>query len=247
MPESSIDGSAHDRFAAVMREPTLSDRVVQSVTDAIVSGRLRPGDQLDSERELAEQFGVSRTVIREAIRSLTALGLVESRAGRGVQVTTVKSDSVSRSMSLFLRGHSGIDYAQVHEVRSALELEMTAAAARRATREDLEALAELVRRLSEVEDDAEAAARLDVEFHRGIAKATHNDLFVVMLDSIGDVLLDIRLSAFRAKPTLEYAIRAHSEILEGLERRDVRQACAAMRAHLETADRVWMSHDLEPA
>jgi GntR family transcriptional regulator, transcriptional repressor for pyruvate dehydrogenase complex len=227
-------------FPQLMREPSLSDRVAESITEAIVSGRLTPGEPLQPERELADQFGVSRTVIREAVRSLAAQGLVEARSGRGLQVATVGTDAISRSMRLYVRGNASIDYGSVHEVRSSLEIQIAGIAAERATDENLAELADLNRRLGAYSTDAVAtAAELDVEFHRAVARATQNELFVVMLDSIGDILLEIRQNAFSAPGMIEYAVSAHQKILDRLADHDPPGARAAMREHLERSDRVW--------
>jgi GntR family transcriptional regulator, transcriptional repressor for pyruvate dehydrogenase complex len=237
------DGSDGGLFNEVVREPTLSDKVAASITEAIVSGRLKPDERLQSERELGELFGVSRTVIREAVRSLAAHGLVESVSGRGVTVAKVGPETVSRSMTLFLRGNSSIDYAKVNEVRMALEVEMAALAAERAGEEDLERLRDALERLRKSGPDADLAAALDVEFHRAIAIATQNELFTVMLDSIRDVLREVRVAAFQAD-MLEYAVSAHEEILRAIERHDARAAREAMRSHLDRAREVWSGEEV---
>lgn len=232
-------------FAEIQRSPTLSDSVVASISEAIISGRLKPGDALDSERDLAKQFGVSRTVIREAIRSLAAQGLVDSRSGRSIQVTQAGPDGVTRSMSLFLRSNADIDYGKIHEVRSALEIRMAETAAERASEDDLRQLAVLQERL-EAAADPESASQVDVEFHRAIAAATDNELFAVMLGSIEEVLLETRRRAFAEAGMHEYAVAAHRQILTALKGRDPAAAGAAMRAHLDRSDRVWTGGD-QPA
>ena len=228
-----------ERFEEVLREPALSDKVAKAITEAIVTGRLKPGQALASERELADQFSVSRTVIREAVRSLVAHGLVETRSGRGVQVAAVDGNVVARSMDLYLRSNPAIDYARIHEVRSGLEIQIAGLAAERATPEDLEQLRDSNEQLGSVSKDIATAARLDLEFHRGVAAATQNPLFVVMLDSIRDVLLEIRRVAFSKQGMVKYAQHAHGLILERLGERDADGARAAMRAHLEESERVW--------
>lgn len=241
MAEDSEQPTTDALFSEVVREPTLSDRVAGSITEAIVSGRLQPGERLQSERELGERFGVSRTVIREAIRSLSAHGLVESHPGRGMIVAKVGPEAVNRLMTLFLRGNGAIDYSKVHEVRSALEVEMTGTAAARASEGDVARLRELLAQLGEAGGNAERAAELDIEFHQAIAAATQNELFAVMLGSIGDVLRESREVAFRAPGMLEYALEAHGSILEAIEAHDEEAARTAMRAHLEHSQRVWSS------
>ena len=98
--------------------------------DTILSKRLQVGDRLPSERELGEQFGVSRTVVREAVRALVAKGIIEVRSGSGLRVAAVDAAAVSESMSLYLRG-GAFDFEKVHEVRALLEMHIAGLAAER--------------------------------------------------------------------------------------------------------------------
>jgi GntR family transcriptional repressor for pyruvate dehydrogenase complex len=214
--------------------------VASRITQAILDGELPAGERLLSERDLGEQFGVSRTVIREAVRSLVASGLVEARSGRGLQVAEADPDQVSKAMRMFLHRSATIDYTRIHEVRSALEIDMAGYAAERATEADVDRLREISSKLSALElADVEQAAELDVEFHGQIARATHNDLFPVLLESIGDVLLAVRRRAFASAELRAYAERAHDEIVKGIAAGDPEQARLAMREHLKTAAEVW--------
>src|SRR5438128_5519835 len=119
-------------FDQVTREPRLSDKVAEMMLETIFSRRLQVGDRLPSERELGEQFGVSRTVIREAVRALVAKGVIEVRSGSGLRVAAVDASAVRESMSLFLRGAT-LNYEKVHEVRRLLETHIAGLAAERAT------------------------------------------------------------------------------------------------------------------
>ena len=108
--EDATTGSASEGqdnanlFDEVTREPRLSDKVADMMLKTILSERLSVGDRLPSERELGEQFGVSRTVVREAVRALAAKGVIEVRTGSGLRVAAVNAAAVSESMSLFLHG-----------------------------------------------------------------------------------------------------------------------------------------------
>src|SRR5580658_7923454 len=97
--------SSEDPYNSVARAQSLSDKVAEQLTEAITSRRLPPGKLLPLERDLGEQFKVSRTVVREAVRSLAARGLVRVTAGRGVEVIEGSSDNVAASMRLMVRGH----------------------------------------------------------------------------------------------------------------------------------------------
>ena len=138
--DTVADPSAADAGAAlfpqVARERRLSDKVADMMMETILSGRFQVGDRLPSERALGEQFGVSRTVVREAVRALVAKGVIEVRSGSGLRVIAVNADAVSESMNLYLRG-GGLDFGKVHEVRALLEVHLAGLAAERATDEDI--------------------------------------------------------------------------------------------------------------
>jgi GntR family transcriptional regulator, transcriptional repressor for pyruvate dehydrogenase complex len=226
-------------FPRVNREPRLSDKVAELLLETILSKGLQPGDRLPSERELGDQFGVSRTVIREAVRALAAKGLIDVRTGSGLRVAAVDGSTVSESMSLYLRG-GAVDYPKVHEVRKTLEVEIAGLAADRATKEDIAAMREIGERMEElVETDVEEASLLDLEFHRAIAVATDNDLYLLLLDSIGEALLEVRRDNLRQPPAVADALASHRAILDGIAARDTEGARRAMSEHLDNVAAHW--------
>jgi GntR family transcriptional repressor for pyruvate dehydrogenase complex len=233
-------GESQALFGQVTREPRLSDKVADMMLESILSRRLEVGDRLPSERELGEQFGVSRTVVREAVRALVAKGVIEVRSGSGLRVAAVDAAAVSESIGLFLRGGS-IDFEKVHEVRTLLEVHIAGVAAERSTESDVAQLREVHLRMQSEDGDVDAAARDDLEFHRTIARATQNDLYLLLMDSIGGALIDIRrenLGSGSAPMTLAQ----HQAILDRIEARDQVGARAAMAAHLEGVAAWWRSH-----
>ena len=230
-------------FGQVAREPRLSDKVADMMLETILSRRLQVGDKLPSERELGEQFGVSRTVVREAVRALVAKGVIEVRSGSGLRVAAVDAAAVSESIGLFLRG-AEIDFENVHEVRALLEVHIAGIAAERASEEDVAQLRAVHDRMRREEGDVEAAARDDLEFHRAIARATQNDLYLLLMDSIGSALIEIRrenLGSGSAPMTLD----AHERILDRIAVRDAAGARTAMAAHLKGVASWWRSHSAD--
>jgi GntR family transcriptional repressor for pyruvate dehydrogenase complex len=221
----------------VTREPRLSDKVADLLLETIHDQGLEPGERLPSERELGEQFGVSRTVIREAVRALAAKGVIDVRTGSGLRVAAVDPATVSESMSLFLRGRTTLDYPKVHEVRTMLEVEIAGLSAERATRQDLADLTAIYDGM-EADDDVEASSRHDVEFHRAIARATHNELHLLLLDSIGNALLAIRRENLAAGSRAD-TLALHHQILERIAARDRDGARDAMREHLDNVADHW--------
>jgi len=237
------------RFQSVPRNLSLADKVTQQLTEMIVSGDLTPGERLPSERELGNQFDVSRTVIREAVRSLVARGLVKVTSGRGVEVVAANSDDVATSMRLFVRGRSGLDYGQVHEVRTAIEVQVAGLAAARASADDLERLRSLCDKYQEslTSGDTDAASQFDFQFHQELARSAGNDLLVAMLDSISDILMEVRQRAMVRPTVAESGLKAHRWILECIAARDPQAARGAMERHLGEAEQAWRVGLVAPA
>lgn len=236
--EISLGTLAMAPFLPITRVPSLADKVVSLMLETITSSRLSPGDLLPSERELCEQFRVSRTVIREAVRSLVAKGLVEVHSGSGVRVAHMDGATLRESLCAFLRAGEGLDYAKVHEVRSVLEVQMVGAAASRATAAELVAMAEACESGAQAGNDIEIAVKAELLFHRTVAVASHNLLYIVLFDAIGDALVEVRQQT-PLRSSLTQAVRSHREILAAVEHGNADVARAAMASHLVSVQRFW--------
>jgi GntR family transcriptional repressor for pyruvate dehydrogenase complex len=222
-------------FEPVVRSIRLADKVASAVTDSIVSGRLEPGDRLPSERELCEQFGVSRPVVREAVRSLIAKGLLADNPRRGHVVSALGRDTVTESLTLYLRGQR-LDYGKLMEARIVVEVENAGLAAQRATPEQVQALRDAAGRL-QVGLSAEQAALADTGFHRTIATATGNEFFEILLDSIREALITVQLPTLSDPKIVRGARRMHDRIVAQIAAGDREGARKAMRLHLAEAER----------
>jgi GntR family transcriptional repressor for pyruvate dehydrogenase complex len=224
-----------DLFQEIQRGTTLANRVTYQIEELILEGRLQPGDRLPPERDLARQFGVSRTVIREAVRALVAKSLLEVQPGSGTIVRSPTPKSVAQSMTLLLRaGQPEIDYDKVHEVRRILEVEIARLAAERRTAEDLEALEDILRQTSEseIQDDRTCFPECDVAFHAALARATHNELFPLLLDSMADVMIKVRQMASEVPDMPTRALKHHHAIYEQVKAGEPEGAYQAMHEHL---------------
>ncbi len=230
-------------FTSLADGRRLSDRVADALLEHILSADLQPGDRLPTESELGQQFEVSRTVIREAVRSLAARGVVQVRPGAGLTVSRVDASTASESLRLVVRGSADLTYDRVHEVRRTIEVELARLAAERGTDAEMEELARIQARQAAAFDDIPRAARCDTQFHRLIATMTRNDLFVIMLDSLADVLLQVRLQAMPTPGDRENGLAEHDDILEALRARDPAAARRAMSDHLASAYRGFRAHD----
>lgn len=233
----SKDSPTGERLVAELtREATLANRVVVELERLIVESRLGEGDRLPSERELAAQFGVSRTVVREAVRALAARRLVEVEGGRGTVVRAPTTQAAAESMRLLLRLQShGADVAKVTEVRRVLETEIAALAAVRRSADDLSILEAIVAAAEARLGDPDSFLTEDIAFHQALAGATHNDLFSVLLDSLGQVMLEVRLLALRRPGTPRRSLTHHRSVLTAVRAGDPHAARLAMDGHMDEA------------
>jgi len=242
---SVVESNIH-AFQSVTREPSLSDKVAEQLTEAIVSRQIKAGDRLPSERDLADRFKVSRTVIREAVRSLSARGLVRVTSGRGVEVNQFGAGDVAASMRLLVRGHEEVDYGKVNEVRTALEVQVAGLAAQRALPDHIERLGKLCdeheRNLEQGKPDA--AAECDFQFHRELTRSSGNVLLLAMLDSIADVLREVRNKSMTEPHVGKDGLRAHRRILKCVSAGKPEAARSAMIEHLAEAERVWQDMEV---
>jgi GntR family transcriptional regulator, transcriptional repressor for pyruvate dehydrogenase complex len=233
-------------FERLQRSERLSDRVAALLLRKILDSELQPGDRLLAERELAIQFGVSRTVVREAVRSLAARGVVTVRPGAGLTVAQVDSSMAREAFGLLMRRSPRLRHDAIQEVRLAIEVEVAGLAAQRATDDDVAALRRSVRHHRDVFDDLEKAVFADMAFHIELARCTHNELFVVMLDSLGDVMFQFRLQAMKRLDDRKIGLVDHPRILEAVAARDVLEARAAMTEHISRTDRAFVGEQDGP-
>jgi GntR family transcriptional repressor for pyruvate dehydrogenase complex len=215
---------------------SLVDQVTARLQALVIENALQTGDLLPPERELGEMLGVSRTVVREAVRSLVAKGLLEVRQGHGTVVRAPDVRLASEVITNMLRSSGGgrIAFPSVHEVRQLLEVEMAGLAAERRTEADLATLSAALAATAEPAEP-ETWAQADIAFHAAIAAASHNLLFPVLLGSMTEILMELRLTAIRLAETPVRAHRFHVELFEAIRDHSPPAARRAMRAHMEEA------------
>ncbi len=220
-------------FKAIEREETLTRRVTDEVERLILDDLLRPGDRLPAERDLAERFQVSRTVIREAIRALAARGLLEVRQGKGTTVSAPSVESLKQPLALLLRTNQrDLDHKKILEVRRTLEIEIAGLAAERRTSRDLDALEHILEDRSGTKSSRQEFVEWDVAFHSALARATQNELFSLLLDSVATVMRKVREIGFDVPGTPERAYRFHRRILDEVTKSSPVGARRAMQEHL---------------
>ena len=225
-----------------VRRANLTMQVVEQIQQFIVRGQLRPGDRLPPERELSEQLGVSRTVIREATKQLQERGLVKVLTGSGTYVSRIEPAALSQSISLFMWGH-GHAFHDLLECRKMFEVEIAGLAAERATDDDLQrlegALAQMTAGLPEVHASPAGLERFvqaDLLFHQVLAAAGKNSLLPLLLAPISDLCLEFSRQASSLEPAPQNAIRFHQLLVDGVRSHDSARCRAVMRDHLTDAE-----------
>lgn len=226
-------------MTALRRRETLTSQLVRALTERIAKGDLKPGDRLPSEQDLIAEFNVSRTVVREAISSLKAAGLVATQQGVGA---FVQPGALSAPFRI---DESSLDVVKeviaVLELRIGLEAEAAALAAQRRQPQHVEAMREALDRMAVAIEASEDAVAPDFDFHRTIAEATGNPHFTHLFGYLGALLIPrARVQTFRffAPDRTEYLKRVnreHEDIYQAILRQDTDAARSAMRLHLSNS------------
>jgi len=211
----------------------LYERIVSQIEQRIESGELKIGDQLPPERELADQFAVSRTAVREAVKALRQKGLVEIRPGRGTFITNGASDTIRNSLGMLMKMGATKGSGNLVEVREILEPEIAALAATRITGEYISAMQDAVNVMDTALDNVDVFVEADLDFHLALAEGTQNPYIPILMDSIIDLLREQRKRTGLTKGGLQRGQIHHKKILDAVNRRDAQAARQAMQDHLK--------------
>lgn len=231
-------------FEHLARTEHLPTRIATQFAKRIYDGVLKPGDKLPTEHEMSKTFGVSRTVVREAIAQLRNEGLVETRQGVGAFVVERTSRQIRLEDGKKMDRHA---FTDLYQLRVPLEMEAAALAAVNHTDAQMEALDAAMARMPGVKDWGESGVTADLDFHRIIAEATGNDYFVQFVVAISERISHV-IAIARAEGPLEdviaKTISEHGDICEAIRNRDAAGARAAMLRHLQgSAQRVGLEFE----
>lgn len=215
-----------------VRTSRLYEQIVEQIEQSILKGVLKPGDQLPAERELAQQFGVSRTAVREAVKTLREKGLVEAYSGRGTFVTDGTSQAMRQSLDLLIKIGQQEGSTHLAELRQILEPEIASLAATRIEEQLLATMRESVAVMDRSLRDPDAYIEADLDFHLALAEAAGNPLVLSLIDSIVGLLREQRMSIFHVEGGPERGQFHHKRVLQAIEKRDSEAAREAMRDHL---------------
>ncbi|MCG7599360.1 transcriptional regulator NanR [Halomonas sp. McH1-25] len=222
----------------------LSDDVFDRLYAMLLNGDYRPGENLPSERQLMEMFGVGRPAVREAMQSLERAGLVSIHHGQRPTVTMPTASGVLSQIELtamHMLSSSPQSLEQLKEARAFFELGMVARAAEKATKADTERLEGLLEaQRAHLNGDAGAFIKADMSFHVAIAEITGNAIFLAVSNAMLDWLANFHTSALHWKGNEQVTLEEHARILEAIRRHDGDAATDEMRAHLDRAGRLYV-------
>ena len=207
--------------------PKVPELVMDSLLKAMEAGTIRVGEELPPERDLAEALGISRNSLRECLSIMSFMGIVENRGNRKILVKN--ADRFRKARSLIELSYSQDTFEDFMEFRRTNEREIARLACIRATEEDLDRLRNSVERLEADATDFEA----DVDFHVNLAYASHNTIFVAMLNYVNSLILELRMRFFEREEYHGKTAEAHRRIYEAVKARDEELAVSEMGRHLK--------------
>ena len=222
-------------FEAIRRNK-LYEEVAEKLQQWILQD-MKPGDKLPPERQLAEMFGVGRSSIRDAVRRLQAVGLVEPRQGHGTVVCEVSDHAiVSPLTSVLVRKRELL--AELLDVRKIIEPAIAARAAVNASPEHISEMTDILNRQQDRLARNESAIEEDSELHYCFALAANNSVLLKVLDVLMDLLQESREQSLQAQGRPDKSLAGHRRIVSAIKRKDAAAAEAAMRKHLEEIETI---------
>ncbi|WP_044896059.1 FadR/GntR family transcriptional regulator [Bacillus alveayuensis] len=210
--------------------------IVDQIKEYFLNGKLKPGDKLPTERELANRFHVSRTSIREALRELEMKGIIEVKQGSGSYIKSSDSHILGQELSsTIIKAEKKLIYEML-ELRRVLEVECAFLASQRATSEDLERIREALMMMVQAKHDVELGIQADVNFHIQIVRASHNSIFLQLIETIREHMQDTIRATRRQRLTnperMQETIDEHKNIYLAIAAGDGDKAKQLMEKHI---------------
>jgi GntR family transcriptional repressor for pyruvate dehydrogenase complex len=211
---------------------SISEQVANRILSMIKSGNLRPADRLPTEAQMGIAFGISRPPLREALKALTLMGVLESRQGGRYTVTDLSPSPLVAPFNVML-STGDYDVGEHFEARTVVDLELVRLCTERATPEERQRIYQHAVDGKAFYEDAVAFRLLDIEFHQSLNDAADNRLLTALAQSLYDIGLDVRRIASAMPGNIQKSVSQHIEVAEAVMEKDAVAAMAAYRRHLE--------------
>ena len=237
-PMEVMNPAVKPEFEAVRRN-RIYEEIARQI-EKMITEKMKAGDRLPPERQLADMFGVSRSSIRDAIRTLEMSGLVEARQGLGTVVREHSADAVVNPLTQVLVQKRKL-VGELLDVRKMIEPPLAARAAVHAIPDEVAEMDNILRRQQEKMQAGDLAIEEDNECHYAIALAADNSVVLKVLDVLMDLLRDTRERSLQVEGRPERSIADHRDILNAIQRQDAAGAEAAMRRHIEAVEKMVLT------
>jgi GntR family transcriptional regulator, transcriptional repressor for pyruvate dehydrogenase complex len=211
---------------------SITDDIVEKLIAYIADNQIKPGELLPSEKQLGEALGVSRLPLREALSRLKALGLVNSRQGKGVFVCNVDASNLFRQISPVMRSQGTLSLRHMIEVRQCLEPAVAGLAAQRRDDAALGIMAECLEKMRLHLDKPMEYEQFDLEFHLALVRAAQNPALEILVSTIHDLMLATQREAGRSIAITHVSLGYHQKIYDAVQNCDPQAAATAMQEHL---------------
>jgi DNA-binding FadR family transcriptional regulator len=233
-------------FRSIQRMPAAAGEVISAIKTMILEGKLAPYQRLPSEKDLAEALGVSRPTVREAVRGLMTLNIIESRHGAGTYVTSLEPELLAAPIDFLLRVDEG-GLAALTDARTVLESGIAELAATRATAENVAKFEAVAAEYAEAIDDVQRCIELDLDFHRELAVAANSPILSSLVATLTALGLQSRANSARSGRMRTNAHGDYVAMATAVAARDPAAARAAMVRHLShVQESVTLEEDSEP-
>jgi GntR family transcriptional regulator, transcriptional repressor for pyruvate dehydrogenase complex len=230
-----LSATLQTEFQAI-RKNRVHEEVAKQL-ESLILKKLQPGDKLPAERELAQKLGVSRSSIRDAMRRLHLIGLVEPRQGAGTVVREISSETLASPLSNVI-SHKRQLVGELLDFRIMLEPPLAARAAKHASAEQVRRMEEILARQASLLRAGHLAVEEDAEFHYCIAQASGNSVVLKVLDVLMDLLRETRSQSLQTQGRPMKSLAGHKRILAAIKRRDAAAAEASMRQHIADVGKI---------
>jgi GntR family transcriptional repressor for pyruvate dehydrogenase complex len=219
---------------------TLTADIYRKLITQIITGAWTAGSRIPAERQLGQQLGVGRASLREALKALEIMGLIETRLGDGTYVCK-RSEFLSRPLLWAITSSPGTDVHELVEARKLIESELAALAAERATADDLKQLGVHLDRMEESLEQQSEFLAADIEFHLAVAQAAHNNILLNALQLIRNLLQNWIGVSLQVPGVAEKALEHHKAIFLAIAKKNSARARTCMQIHLEEMGRYYIS------
>jgi GntR family transcriptional repressor for pyruvate dehydrogenase complex len=224
-----------------IKQVSTTEIIVQNLIKLISEKKLVPGDKLPSERTLCEMIGVSRPLLREALKALQVMKIITIRQGAGAYVCNLKPENIIEHLDIVFHLDSSL-YHDLYEARRILEGSVAGIAAVNITDEEIQTIEQNIQRSRQAIDDADLFFEIDLELHEIILKASRNRIIPVFTKSVNKLSLIMREQTNAHRHIRETAVEDHERILFAMKIRDPAAARRAMESHISHVEQGFTTH-----